>query len=228
MRNDICCLIPSYNEATSIGTIVKRLRDGGYAVYVVDDGSTDATASIAESEGGVVIRHKTNLGKGAALREGFKRVMGDGYDAVIVMDGDNQHEINDIPFFIDMAAKSDAGLIIGNRMLDTSSMPRVRRIVNRFMSYLLSNVAGQEVPDSQCGFRLIKKEALAGIRLESSNFEIESEMILKAAWAGFKIESVPIKTVYRNETSKVHPFFDTLRFIAFMVKSLMSRQRSGK
>lgn len=224
MRKDICCLIPSYNEAASIGAIVKRLRDGGYAVYVVDDGSTDVTASIAESEGAIVIRHKTNLGKGAALREGFKRVLRDGYDAVIVMDGDGQHEINDIPSFINKSEKSDTALIIGNRMLDTSSMPRVRRIVNRFMSYLLSKVAGQEVPDSQCGFRLIKREALAGISLESSNFEIESEMILKAAWAGFKIESVPIKTVYRNETSKVHPVFDTFRFIAFMVKALASRR----
>jgi hypothetical protein len=108
-------------------------------------------------------------------------------------------------------------------MLDVSSMPEERKHTNRFMSYLISLISGQRVPDSQCGYRLIKREVLEKIRLEASNYEIESEMIIRAARAGFRIESVPIKTIYRDEKSRVNPVIDTLRFIVFITKILFTR-----
>jgi hypothetical protein len=114
-------------------------------------------------------------------------------------------------------------MIIGNRMLDTASMPRHRIITNRFMSTMISRLSGCYVPDTQCGFRLIKRDTLQKIKLESSNYEIESEMIIKAARAGCTIESLPIKTVYEDERSRINPVFDTIRFIILMVKILWGK-----
>ena len=223
MIKNLCVLIPSYNEARSIGRLVDSLRAQGLTVYVVDDGSIDDTAGIAESKGAVVVKHKVNKGKGASLREGFKHVLKKGYEAVVVMDGDGQHEVEDIGNFLRKMEETCADIVIGNRMLDTSSMPVSRVHTNRFMSGLISMIAGQEVPDSQSGFRLIKSAVLDKIKLKSSNYEIESEMIIKASREGFKIESVPIKTVYEGEESKINPVLDTLRFIAFLVKVTFSR-----
>lgn len=216
---DLCVLIPSYNESKTIGSIVKRLKGRGLAVYVVDDGSNDATASIADDEGAIVIKNTMNMGKGAALREGFKRVLKDDHPLVLLMDGDDQHDVTDIENLLHgMRESPGAGIIIGNRMLNTKNMPRVRIIVNWLLSGLISGMTGQYVPDTQCGFRVIRREVLEKIRLESANFEIESEMIIKAAKAGFKIVSAPIKTVYQDEKSRINPIIDTLRFFVLMIK----------
>ena len=219
----ICILIPSFNEARTIGQIIKDLKTRSLTVYVVDDGSTDATADISRREGAILIQNPKNMGKGAALRNGFSRILKDDFDAVLVMDGDGQHTIEDADRFIAEENYMGADMIIGNRMLDTSSMPNHRAITNRFMSGMISRISGQYVPDTQCGFRLIKRKVLQNIRLESSNYEIESEMILKAARAHFNIESLPIKTVYRDERSKINPVTDTIRFIILMSKILCGR-----
>ena len=216
----ICVLIPSFNEAKTIGQIIKDLKTKSLAVCVVDDGSKDATADIARREGAVLIQNPKNMGKGAALRNGFSHILKGDFDAVLIMDGDGQHTIEDVDRFIAEEKYLGADMIIGNRMLDTSSMPGHRAITNRFMSTMISRISGQYVPDTQCGFRLIKREVLQNIKLESSNYEIESEMILKAARAHFNIESLPIKTVYKDERSKINPIMDTIRFIILMVKIL--------
>ncbi len=223
MIKNLCVLIPSYNEARTIGRLVADLVRKDFTVYVVDDGSTDDTAGIAHLHGAIVVKHKKNMGKGASLREGFKHIIKKAFDAVIVMDGDGQHLVSDIGNFIERMKATGADMVIGNRMLDVSLMPRERKYTNRFMSSFISILSGQSVPDSQSGYRLIKREVLENIRLKSSNFEIESEMIIRSARAGFKIESVPIKTVYDNEKSKVNPVIDTLRFIAFVAKIIFTK-----
>jgi len=219
---NICSLVPSYNESKTIGNIVKKLKEHNLAVYVVDDGSIDDTAAIASSEGAIVVKNPQNMGKGAALREGFKRVLADGFEMVLILDGDDQHDVTDIAHLIWRMKETNAEMVIGNRMLDTKKMPRIRLITNRFMSYMLSLLSGQYVPDTQCGFRLIKSEVLKKIKLESCKYEIESEMIIKAARAGFKIESVSIKTVYKDEISKINPFVDTLRFMRLLLKTAVA------
>lgn len=223
MIKNICVLIPSYNEARTIGHIVSELTQKGFIVYVVDDGSTDDTAGIAHARGAVVVKHKKNKGKGASLREGFRHIIKKGFDAVIVMDGDGQHLAADIGNFIEKMELTGADMVIGNRMLDVSLMPEDRKHTNRFMSFLISALSGQRIPDSQSGYRLIKREVLEKVNLKSSNFEIESEMIIRSSRAGFKIESVPIKTVYDDEKSKVNPVIDTLRFIAFAIKIILTK-----
>ena len=221
--NKICVLIPSYNEAGTIAKIIREVRAQGLDAYVVDDGSSDGTGTIAEAEGAVVLRHEKNIGKGAALIDGFKHILGTDCDAVIIMDADNQHEASGIPDFINAMKTADADIVIGNRMLDSGAMPYVRRQTNRFMSYLISRMCGQAIPDTQCGYKLLKRRVLEDVRLEHSNFEIESELLIKAARRGFKISSVPIRAIYQDEKSKINPVLDTLRFIAFMIRMSFER-----
>jgi len=218
-----CVLIPSYNEERKIGGIIGTLIRMGFTVYVVDDGSTDDTAAIAARAGAVVVKHKHNLGKGASIREGFGHILKRGFESVLVMDGDSQHDTADIDNFIKELDRSGADMVIGNRMRDTSKMPAARIYTNIFMSWLISMIVGQKIPDSQCGFRLIKADVLKKVRLKAHNYEIESELIVKAARSGFRIASVPIRTVYDDETSKISPFMDTLRFIGFLIKTLFGR-----
>src|SRR3989338_49944 len=119
MIKNLCALVPSYNEARTIGYIVKNLVSRRIITYAIDDGSTDNSAEIAKSEGAVVLRHKANKGKGAALREGFSHILKKDFDAVLVMDGDNQHEVDDIDAFLKKIEETGADIVIGNRMLDT-------------------------------------------------------------------------------------------------------------
>ena len=224
MESKICVLIPSYNEAKTIGCMVKQLRRRQMIVYVVDDGSTDGTAEKARAEGAIVVVHHKNMGKGASLIEGFKHVLKKDFDAVMVMDGDGQHSIDDIDNFLKKYKETGADIILGNRMLNTASMPYVRLHTNRFMSWLLSRIAGQDMPDTQCGFRLIKKAVLQKVKLESRRYDAESELIIKASRLGFKIESVAVRTVYQGEVSRINPVFDTLRFMVLLAKIMFRRQ----
>ena len=128
-----------------------------------------------------------------------------------------------IDSFFKKMDETDADIVVGNRMMDTASMPAARKITNRIMSRVISKMCGQTIPDTQCGFKLIKRNVLESVKFEFSNFEIESEILLKAAKKGFKIESVPVKTVYRDETSKIKPVLDTLRFFAFIIRMWLTR-----
>ncbi|MEW6075562.1 MAG: glycosyltransferase family 2 protein [Candidatus Omnitrophota bacterium] len=213
----VCVIIPAYNEAQAIGSLIHAIRLQKIDVVVIDDGSLDGTSQAAQSAGAAVIRNISNKGKGASLVRGFAYAMEHGFDAVITMDGDGQHLAEDIPFFVHRAENSASGIFIGNRMQETKYMPRVRILTNMFMSWLISIASMQDIPDSQCGFRLIKKATLQSFRLASFKFETETELLLKAARHGFRIESIPVKTVYSREKSHINPFVDTLRFIAFMV-----------
>jgi glycosyltransferase involved in cell wall biosynthesis len=219
-ENRICVLIPSYNEARTIGGIVSGLARLGLAAYVVDDGSTDETAGIAQKAGATVLRHDRNKGKGASLAEGFGRILKEGYDSVAVMDGDGQHSLDDIQVLMKRMDETGADIIIGSRMGETSEMPLVRVCANRFMSGVLSRIIGQRIPDSQSGFRLIKRRVLEGVRLDTSNYETESELLIKAGRAGFRIESAPIKTIYQGQKSRINPIIDTIRFIKLLIGSL--------
>lgn len=216
--NSVCVLIPAYNEAKTVGAVIAEVLSQGLRVYVVDDGSLDDTAVVAQNAGAVVIRNPQNMGKGASLREGFRRALSDKFDAVIIMDADGQHEARSIPDFVKEMASSGADIVIGNRMSDPGPMPYVRRQTNRFMSWLISRMCGQKISDTQCGYKMIKRRVLEEVRTDSSNFEIESEFVIKASRLGFKITSVPIKAIYGDEKSKINPIIDTLRFIAFMIK----------
>lgn len=215
-----CVILPTYNESRAIGELISKIRSQNFEVIVVDDGSQDNTCDIAERSGATVLRNRKNEGKGASLIKGFKYAQAKNFEAVICMDGDGQHLPEDIPYFIRLAKYSQSGIFIGNRMLKAKNMPLSRFLTNRFMSCLISCVAKQKIPDTQCGFRLIKKEVLEKLNFTTARYETESEMLIKSSRLGFKIESVPIKSIYNGEKSSIRPLIDTLRFIKFIIKEI--------
>lgn len=194
----------------------------GFHPIVVDDGSSDGTAEEARANGAIVIRHEKNLGKGASLKTGIEYILNnEEWEAVLIMDADAQHSPNDIQKFIGKAMTVGNVLVIGNRMGNTRNMPVDRKLANMFMSFIVSIICGQKIPDSQCGFRLIKKDLLKNISIESARFEVESEILIKASHLGAKILSVPIETLYGEESSQINPLLDTFRFIIFLIRRLV-------
>ncbi|MFC1658349.1 glycosyltransferase family 2 protein [Candidatus Omnitrophota bacterium] len=216
----VCIIIPAYNESAAIGGIIEQIRRQGLEVVVVDDGSCDNTALISENSGAIVLRNAINQGKGFSLIRGLIHAIDENYDAVITMDGDGQHSPEDICRFIQEAESSGAGIIIGNRMRSTTQMPLIRILTNKFMSLFISKLIKQNVSDTQCGFRLIKIDLLKKIRFTTQRFETESEILFQASKLGYRIKSIPIKTIYSKEKSQINPFLDTVRFCSFIWRQI--------
>ena len=219
----ITVVIPAHNEAQTIGPLVEAVRALGYDCIVIDDGSVDKTDAVARGAHAVVLKTQAQRGKGSALKIGFDYALKNGYEALIAMDGDGQHSPSDIAAFVACYQSTNADIVSGNRMHDPRGMPLVRLATNRFMSWLISLFCRRHIPDTQCGFRLIKTNVLRAIKLESSDFEIETEVLIKACKKGFQIVSVNIQTIYRNEVSKIQPVHDTIRFIAYLWHELLRR-----
>ena len=167
---NFCVVIPAYQEEGRIGETVRRVLRHCRNVVVVDDGCTDQTAEEAEKAGATVIRQGVNRGKGAALQTGFQYAQDRKFDFLINLDGDGQHDPDDIPRFIEAFQKSGTPVLTGDRMYDTASMPFVRRMTSRFMSWLLSRAMGQRVTDTQSGYRLYRTDVLPLAKAESGRF----------------------------------------------------------
>jgi glycosyltransferase involved in cell wall biosynthesis len=205
-------LVPAYREAARIGVVVRTVRALGLPVLVVDDGSPDATSVEAEQAGAEVVRHPVNRGKGAAIATGVTRLEARRLDCVLTMDADGQHLAADIPPFLEAFRRDRPAAIVGNRMDHPAGMPFVRRLTNRYMSWLLSRRMGQRVPDTQCGFRLYRADVLRLLVGGDERFAGESEVLLRLSAAGHRIASVPVRVIYRDEKSKISPIRDTIRF----------------
>ncbi len=211
-----CVLIPAYNEGERIAAVVRDVLKVCPNVVVVDDGSPDNTADAARGAGATAVLVQTpNQGKGAALNRGFEHAREKGYEFVVTVDGDGQHAADDIPAFVDAYAQG-VPVIIGNRMSDTATMPFIRRLTNRFMSWLISRKMGQRVPDTQNGFRLYKTSVIPEMQTGSQRFAAESEILLDLAANGVEMGAVPIQVIYRDEKSKINPIKDTWRFFKML------------
>ena len=219
--HDVCVLIPGYNESRAIAGVVRSVQGLGFPVLVIDDGSTDSMAEKAREAGAEVLSYAPNQGKGMAIRRGIEWFLGQPlYRAAVLMDSDGQHDPADLQKFMEELDRPNVDFVIGNRMADPQGMPLVRRLTNRFMSAILSWACGQRVPDTQCGYRAAKREAFSKLKLETTRFEIESEMTLEAGRTGSKIVSVPVRSVYEGGSSNIHPARDTVRFFKFLFKYL--------
>lgn len=215
-----CVIIPAYNESQTIARLIEEIKAFCKEIVVIDDASVDNTAVMAEKHGAIVLKNTLNLGKGASLAKGFKFAIENNFDAVITLDGDGQHLPEEIPHFLNTMEQSNADVLIGNRMQTKKDMPFIRILTNSFMSWLISKITHQRIPDTQCGYRLFKKSVLEKIHLKTKKYETDSEILIKASRAGFKIESIPIKTIYVGGKSRINPFIDTLRFIRFIIGEL--------
>jgi glycosyltransferase involved in cell wall biosynthesis len=216
--DECAAVIPCLNEGAAISALVRAVRPYLPKVIVVDDGSTDKTSARAAEAGAEIIRHARPRGKGAALRSGWKRAAELGFSWALTLDGDGQHAPADIPRLFS-AAENGAVLVVGNRMAQPLAMPWTRRAVNRWMSRCLSRRAGRELPDSQCGFRLLRLDLLSGLVLKTNHFEIESEVLLRFLAAGHTVEFVPVQAIYKHEHSKIQPLCDTLRWFRWFWRS---------
>ncbi len=217
----ILIVIPAFNEMPQIGELLDRLlkkvdrRD----VLVVDDGSTDGTGDIASSKGVRILRNERNLGKGISLRKGFEVALAEGYDGVVTMDGDLQHDVEDLPGILKMARRG-YDMVIGSRWKDMSGMPFDRYFTNRLTTFILSLLSGKRLEDTQSGYRFIKRNVLRSVDVSSSKYDFESEYVLKAAIRGYSIGFVSIKTIYGAEKSHINKVRDTLRFVRLTLKYL--------
>jgi glycosyltransferase involved in cell wall biosynthesis len=229
MKNNkkIALLIPAYNEEKYIQGVIKSCTSYGMDIIIIDDGSSDSTAEkvrsmIPLSENSLkLIVHPENMGKGRALITGFDHIVNNDYTGVITLDADGQHDPDEIKDFFKIVGDEDPDLIIGTRLGNTSGMPFIRLATNVFTSWIISNIAGKKVSDVQSGYRYLKSDALRKIKLRTSNFDTEPEIIMRAGWHNMKILNVPIKTIYHdNFTSYVNPVTDTIKFFKLVFNSL--------
>ena len=209
----IAVVIPCLNEGRTIVSLIREIRQFLPNIIVVDDGSTDSTRKEAERARAIVISHETSQGKGASLRAGMELALNHGFVWALTLDGDGQHSPADIPKFLSAAESSTAAMFIGNRMKNAGAMPLLRRIVNRWMSRMIGEFCDVDIPDSQCGFRMVDLNAWKRLPMSSHHFEIESEMIVRFLHAGYSIDFVPVQTRYASETSKIRPLRDSVRWI---------------
>ena len=217
IRLKTAAIIPAYREEKHIGDIIRRTRKQLDHVLVVDDGSRDTTARCAREAGAEVIVHSQNRGKGEAIKTGLRHWLDRQFIHVIILDADGQHLPEEIDHFIGAAAQAeDRSFFLGNRMNNLTGMPFVRRVVNRYMSNRISRICRQEIPDTQCGFRMLDRQLIPELLEGGNRFDYETEMLIIASRKGYRIESVPITTVYSDEVSKIHPARDTIRFFKLM------------
>jgi glycosyltransferase involved in cell wall biosynthesis len=215
-RSTVAAVIPAYHEEKHVGEVVRRTLQQLANVVVVDDGSSDATAEAARKAGADVIVHEQNRGKGESIKSGFRHWLEQGATYVVILDADGQHLPEEIERFLAAAASGIGELLIGTRMNDVREMPALRRAVNRYMSRKISRACGQEIPDTQCGFRMVHRSIMPNLLGGTERFDYETEMLILASRAGCRIASVPISTVYSDEVSSIHPVRDTLRFFKLM------------
>ena len=229
-RASLAVVIPAFNADTDllhqvIKGIIENCREFTPEIVVVDDGST-VPVRLPGPESSVlkIIRHPRNLGKGAALKTGFRYFLEKGQNSfVITLDADLQHPPHYLPEFISAYHAGKGQLIIGARRRTVGIMPPHRIISNTLTSLIISGLVGQLIRDSQCGFRLIDSRLLESIRLKEVKFHLESELLLQAGWQQARIAFVPIPTVYGPEKSSINPVRDTVNFVFLVIHLVLKR-----
>jgi glycosyltransferase involved in cell wall biosynthesis len=217
IRSQTAAVIPAYDDEKHIGDIVRRTRERLDFVLVVDDGSSDTTAQRAREAGAEVIVHEQNRGKGEAIKTGLGQCLDREITWVSLLDSDGQHLPEEIDRFLAAATSATAlPFFIGSRMNNVAGMPFLRRVVNRYMSRQISRVCRQQIPDTQCGFRMVHRQLIPDLLGGGDRFDYETEVLIIASRKGYRIESVPITTVYTDQVSKIHPVRDALRFFKLM------------
>lgn len=200
----IAILIPAYNASRSLRGVIEGIEGYGLDILVVDDGSTDATAEIAEELGAYVLTHAVNRGKGTALKTGFRFLVYQGYKAMITMDADGQHDPSFIPQLIRAYQEQGGQIVIGSRAGEFEAMNWLRRFWNRLGVKTVSKLTRTPFTDTQSGYRLIEAGVLKGLPLCSSGYEAELELLIKACKRGHNVVNIPVTTHYADGRSSSH------------------------
>ena len=220
-------IIPCYNEQATIGSVALETKRHVDEVLVIDDGSTDETARIAKDAGATVISHKVNEGKAAGIKKGFKYALANNFDYVITLDGDAQHNPNEIPLLLESVKNNGHDIILGVRYGKNTEMPLWRKVGKRVLDYTTSFGNGGLVTDSQCGFRAFNRKAIQSLapRLDGNAFTVESEQLIKAHDAGLEIGSESITCKYKNlDTSTKNPTSHGLSVLSYVIWLVAKRR----
>ncbi len=220
----IPAIIPAHNAEVSIGKVIEETRAHVGRIIVVNDGSTDATGEVAGRHGVELIHLNRQHGKGYALRAGFAAALTNGCPAVITLDADGQHDPQDIPNFLAAHDRDPEAILVGSRWAEAERFPRQRYFSNSSAAFFISKALRQDVEDSQCGFRLYPAPILRRIPLKTKHFQMETEVLLRAAREGVRLRSVPVKNIYFNgdgPKSNFRPVVDTFYICLVVLQSYL-------
>jgi glycosyltransferase involved in cell wall biosynthesis len=210
-------VIPAYNEEKKIESVLRNIRKlkRKYQVVVVDDGSEDNTSDVAAASGYKAVHLKKNMGKGYACRAGAVRAKS---ESVVFMDADFQFDARQIPAFVRLLKEND--IVIGVRK--QNDIPRSRRLSNKFARAVVNRATGRNFRDVLCGFRAVRKNALARLGLTENRYEFESEMIIKAVAKGLRIAELPVSVKYSGGGMSLR---DSISVSAYQLKHLFIKNK---
>jgi len=208
----IAIIIPCHNEAAHISTILKalqQLKNSDLTIVVLDDGSSDNTTAVARAKTPFVLRHRINLGKGAALRTGcdfaFEFL---GVDYVVLMDADEQHSVADLPLFLAQIEKGTT-LMLGVRSF--AGMPKMAALLNRLSSWIVWLLSGVYVPDIPSGYKAFDRAIYQQLSWRASGYDVELEMALLIAGKKLPFVVLPISTIYPNYVRGMNVVLDGIK-----------------
>jgi|WetSurMetagenome_2_1015567.scaffolds.fasta_scaffold04333_10 glycosyltransferase involved in cell wall biosynthesis len=224
-------VIPAFNEEKTIKKITKKTSHLVDSIIVVDDGSTYHTYEIGKTTSVKVVRHKINLGDGAALMEGINLAKQTGAKWIIAIDGDGEHYPSDMPLLLNKARSVNSDIVVGSRFLNSGyayNMSTIRRISDRLSNLLLNLLYRIHVTDSQSDLRVYNRRVFNSKTSLEPNYSIVTDVIIKAAVKGFKIVEIPIKSVSKDQKFGHHNLKETFSFILILLKHCRGPFRSDR
>jgi glycosyltransferase involved in cell wall biosynthesis len=220
-------LIPCYNEEHTVGNLILKTKPYVDTVLVVDDGSSDKTTMTAQNAGAVVLAHPKNKGKGAAIKTGFHYALAHGFDDVVTIDGDGQHDPGEIPIVLSELRRNGHDIVIGTRFGPSTEMPFWRKIGKRVLDYATGIGTGGFVTDSQSGFRAFNKKAIKTLipLITGEAFSVESEQLIKGHEQGLQMGSARVSCKYNGlQTSTKTPSSHGFSVLQYVLRMLVEKQ----
>lgn len=204
----VCAIIPTYNNQDTVQQVIEDVSHYCADIYVVCDGPTDGTIEkVRESKIPVnLLVYTPNKGKGTALITGFRKALEQGFRYAITIDSDGQHYASDIPAFLEHIALYPNHLVIGSRGLKHDNMPQRNSFANKFSNFWFTVQTGKKLPDTQTGFRLYPLEKMGRMKLLTSRYEAELELLVCSAWRNIAIDPIPIRVYYPPQEERISHF----------------------
>jgi glycosyltransferase involved in cell wall biosynthesis len=226
----VIAAIPCFNEERFIGEVVRKARKYVDQVIVVDDGSSDATADIAQAAGALVVRHGKREGAGAATKSGFEAAKANDADVLVTLDGDGQHNPDELPQVLAPILNGEADLVIGSRFLGGgNNIPRYRKFGINVITWLLDIGSKVKVSDAQSCYRAYSRKALSTLNITENGFGFSVQLLIDAKEKSLVIQEVPISCLYHSASSSLNPVSHglgvALTVVKLRSKSLLRRRR---